>query len=44
MTSFNEFIFFHADINQSEVVNSVQLASDWIKFARKNVLRSHYTG
>ena len=28
---------FHADINQSEVEDSFQLASDWIKFARKNV-------
>ena len=28
---------FHADINQSEVEDSFQLASDWIKFARKKV-------
>ena len=33
VTSFNLFIFFHADINQSEVEDSFQLASDWIKFA-----------
>ena len=28
--SFNSFTFFHADINQSEVEDSFQLASDWI--------------
>ena len=28
--------FFHADINQSEVEGSFQLASDWIKFVWKN--------
>ena len=32
--------FFHADINQSEVVDSFQLASDWIKSVRKNVNKS----
>ena len=37
VTAFNEFTFFHADIDQSEVEDSFQLASDWIKFARKNV-------
>ena len=26
---------FRADINRSEVEDSFQLASDWIKFARK---------
>ena len=26
--------FFHADINQSEVEDSFQLASDWIKIKR----------
>ena len=31
------FTFFHAVINQSEVEDSFQLASDWIKSARKNV-------
>ena len=37
--------FFHAEINQSEVEVSFQLASDWIKSARKNVnklKRSHF--
>ena len=37
MTSFNQFTFFHVDINQSEVENSFQPASDWIRSARKNV-------
>ena len=32
--------FFHADINQSEVEDSFQLASDWIKSVRKNVNQS----
>ena len=32
--------YFHADINQSEVEDSFQLASDWIKSARKNVHKS----
>ena len=40
MTFFNELAFFHADINQSEVEDSFQLASDWIKSARKNVNKS----
>ena len=40
MTSFNEFTFFYADINQSEVKDSVQLASDWNKSVRKNVNKS----
>ena len=31
VTSFNQLSFFRADINQSEVENSFQLASDWIK-------------
>ena len=31
------FKLFHADINQSEVEDSFQLASDWITSARKNV-------
>ena len=31
VTSFNQPTFFHADINQSEVEDSFQLASDWIK-------------
>ena len=30
------FTLFRADINQSEVEDSFQLASDWIKSARKN--------
>ena len=37
MTTCNEFTFFHAEIKQSEVENSFQLASDWIKSAQKNV-------
>ena len=37
VTAFNLFTFFHADINQSEVEDSFQLASDWIKSAWKNV-------
>ena len=40
MTSFNKLTFFQADINQSEVEDSFQLASDWIKSARKNVNKS----
>ena len=40
VTFFNELTFFHADINQSEVEDSFQLASDWIKSARKNVNKS----
>ena len=36
MTSFNKHIF-HVHINQSEVEDSLQLASDWIKPVRKNV-------
>ena len=40
MTTCNEFTFFHAEIKQSEVENSFQLASDWIKSARKNVNKS----
>ena len=35
VTSFNYLTFFR--INQSEVEDSFQLASDWIKSARKNV-------
>ena len=37
MTSFNYFTFFHADINQSELEESFQLASDCIESVRKNV-------
>ena len=37
MTSLNSFTFFHEGINQSEVEDSSQLASDWIKSARKNL-------
>jgi len=40
MTSFNQLTFFNADINQSEVEDSFQLASDWIKSVRKNVNKS----
>ena len=40
MTYFNQLTFFHADINHSEVEDSFQLASDWIKFVRKNVNES----
>ena len=32
--------FFHADIYQSEVEDSFQLASDWIKSVQKNVTKS----
>ena len=35
--SFNLLTFFHADINQSEVEDSFQLASYLIKSVRKNV-------
>ena len=38
--TFNLFTFFHADINQSEVEDSFQLASDWIKSIWKNVNKS----
>ena len=37
VTSFNQLTFYHAEINQSEVEVSFQLASDWIKSAQKNV-------
>ena len=40
MTSVNQLTFFHADINQSEVEDSFQLASDWMKSVRKNVNKS----
>ena len=40
VTSFNSLTFFHAGINQSEVEDSFQLASDWIKSVRKNVNKS----
>ena len=40
MITCNEFTFCHAEINQSEVEKSFQLASDWIKSARKNVNKS----
>ena len=33
VTAFDLFTFFHADINQSEVEDSFQLDSDWIKSA-----------
>ena len=35
MTSFNEVTFFHADFNQTEVEDSFQLPSDWIKSEQK---------
>ena len=37
VTTFIEFTFFRADIIQLEVSDSLQLDSDWIKSARKNV-------
>ena len=40
MTFFNELTFFNADINQSEVEDSFQLASDWIKSLQRNVNKS----
>ena len=40
VTSFNKLTFFHADINQSEVEDTFQLACDWIKPVRKNVNKS----
>ena len=40
MTSFNYLTFLHADINQSEVEDGFQLASDWIKSVRKIVNKS----
>ena len=33
-------MFFHLDINQSEVKDSFQLASDWIKSVQKDVNKS----
>ena len=36
----NKLTFFHADINQSEVVDNFQLASDWMKSVWKNVNKS----
>ena len=38
MTSFNQLTFFQADVNQSEVKDSFQLASDWITSVGKNGL------
>ena len=38
--AFDLFTFFYADINQSDVEESFQLDSDWIKSARKNVNKS----
>ena len=32
--------FFHADINQTEVKDSFQLTSDWIKSIQKNCCKS----
>ena len=40
VTSFNQLTFFPADINQSEVEDSFQLVSDWIKSVQKNVNKS----
>ena len=40
VTFFNELTFFNADINQSEVEDSFQLASDWIKSVQENVTKS----
>ena len=40
MTFFNELAFFNADSNQSEVEDSFQMASDWIKSVQKNVKKS----
>ena len=40
MTSFNKLTFFHANIKQSEIKDSFQLASDWTKSVRKNVNES----
>ena len=40
VTFFNELTFFNADINQSQVEDSFQLASDWIKSVQKNVKKS----
>ena len=37
VTSSNKFTFFREGINQSEVEDSFQLASDCVKSARKNV-------
>ena len=37
VTAFNLFTLLHADINQSEVEDSFQLASDWIDSAWKNI-------
>ena len=36
----NSHNFFHADINQSEVEDSFQLSSDYMKSARQNVNKS----
>ena len=38
VTSFNQLTFFQADVNQSEVKDSFQLASDWITSVGKNGL------
>ena len=40
MTTFNELTFFHADINQPEVEDSLQQASDQIKSVPENVNKS----
>ena len=40
MTAFDLFTFFCTDLIQSEVEDSFQLASDWIKSVQKNVNKS----
>ncbi len=39
VTTFNLFTFFSADLIQSKAVDSLQLTSDWINSARKNVYK-----
>ena len=40
VTSFNKLTFFHANIKQSKVEDSFQLAYDWIKSVQRNVNKS----
>ena len=40
MTSVNKLTFFHANIKQSKVEDSFQLAYDWIKSVQRNVNKS----
>ena len=40
LTARSSKVFFHVDINQSEVEDRFQLAPDWVKSVQKNVNKS----